>query len=292
LTLWLREQIIVSFFCEPRTYEVMTMLGLLVWFIGYRFHDYLKPKLRLPPLTPSSLTISDIKEKSRASCTTAGIFLAFSAGFLVALLSPELKSVLWPITVLNPLIASFAAVTTLFAFLIVREPRRISAGRPEALKHRPPEKNDDDMTADEEKEMKRIRRRHTWHLSLLFLLLLAVFVFPFVCPNIRAAAVMGFTLAGFFLILASLILLLLSVEFYDTAAGWQANDIIEYRFHTASIASHCYLVGLGLGMVGVSLLFCSLRAKLGCIMAAGVLIVMWSMNQIELTLSDRRPEKA
>jgi hypothetical protein len=264
------------------------MLGLLVWFIGYRFHDYLKPTLRRPPRTPSSLTVKDIKEKARASCATAGIFLAFSAAFLVAVLSSDLRAVLWPISVLNPLIAAFAVVVALLAFLIVREQRRIGAARPEALRSRPPAEAHAALTADEEKNVDRIRRRHNWHLWLWLLLLLAAFVFPFY-TDVRAAAVMGFALAGFFLIVASVILLLFSVEFYDTAAGWQANDSFEYHFHMSSIASHCYLVGLGLGLVGVCLLFCSQHAKLGCIMAAGVLIVLTAMTRVERTLSELRP---
>ncbi len=264
------------------------MLGLLVWFIGYRFHDYLKPTLRRPPRTPSSLTVPDIKEKARASCTTAGIFLAFGAGFLVAVLSSDLRAVLWPISVLNPLIVFFAAVAALLAFLIVREQRRIGAARPEALKNRPPDKAHAALTADEEKDVERLHRRHNWHLWLLLLLLLAAFVSPFLLADIRAEAVMGFALAGFVLIVASVILLLLSVEFYDTAAGWQANDSFEYHFHMASIASHCYLVGLGLSLVGVCLLFCSQHAKLGCIMAAGVLIVLTAMTRVERSLSELR----
>jgi hypothetical protein len=267
----------------------MMMLGLLVWFIGYRFHDYLKPTLRRPPRTPSSLSVPDIKEKARASCTTASIFLAFSAAFLVAVLSSDLRAVLWPISVLNPLTVAFAAIAALLVFLIVREQRRIGAARPEALKNRPPEKAHAALTADEERDVEKIRQRHNWHLWLLLLILLVLFVFPFLRTNMRAAAVMGFALAGFVLIVASLIFLLFSVEFYDTAAGWQANDSFEYHFHMSSIASHCYLVGLGLSLVGVCLLFCSQHARLGCIMAAVVLIALTAMTRVERTLSELRP---
>jgi hypothetical protein len=265
------------------------MLGLLAWFIGYRFHDYLKPSLRRPPRTPSSLTVPDIKEKARASCTTAGIFLAFSAGFLVAVVSSELRAVLWPISVLNPVTAAYAVIAALLTFLIVREQRRIGAARPEALKSRPADKSHAELTVEERKDVDRIRGRHNLHLWFWFLVLFAAFLFPFFYTDIRAAAVMGFALAGFVLIVASLLLLLLSVEFYDTAAGWQANDSFEYHFHMASIASHCYLVGLGLSLVGVCLLFCSLHAKLGCVMAVIVLIVLTAMTKVERTLSELRP---
>src|SRR5258708_5516346 len=63
-------------------------LDAFTWFIGYRFRTCLTPNLKLPSFTPPQ-DVKEIKEKARASSAVAGVFLAFAAAFLVALISTQ-----------------------------------------------------------------------------------------------------------------------------------------------------------------------------------------------------------
>jgi hypothetical protein len=241
--------------------------------VGYRFRDYVTPvKFELPADTPEILKgeegVKEIKEKARASSATAGVFLAFDAGILAALISIEgLNSVLDPLRSPDRTL-TLAVFGVVFPYLMLREQRRISAARAEEKLGRG--------------SVKQLRCKHYWHLALWSVGLIGTFLPLFLNPSARLGPALS--LSGFFLILLSLLLLVLSVEFYDTAGSWQAGDDEVYHFHMASIASHCYLVGLSLGFVGISLLLCRAYPRTGCVIATGVIIALMTMSEIEREL--------
>lgn len=242
-------------------------LRILTFLIGYRFRTFATlEKFNLPDNAPNSLRgeqgTTEIKEKARASSAAAGVFLAVIAAFLAALTSME-----HPDSLLSPLHSRdwkllFALAGVLWPFLIFREERRISAA---------------DVEARGREDQFRLKRR--FFLAAWVVLLIITFVPVFCDPS--AGFGPPLSLSGFALIVISVILLVLSVEFYDSAGSWQAGDDNVYHFHMASIASHCYLMGLSLGLVGISLLFCRSFPRTGCILASVMLAGLIAMTETE-----------
>jgi hypothetical protein len=267
-------------------------LNALTWLIGYRFRIYLRPELRLPFDTPESVKgdvgVKEIKEKARASSAVAGVFLAFSVTFLVALIgTQELGSILKP---LGSDKCTFALVFLGMSlpYLILREERRISAARVEAHEDlaakRATSTGTQQLNGNAQEDAEESRRgRHYVHLAMWSVLCLATLVLGLLFPSGWRLAV-ALPLSGLFLIVASTLLLVLSVEFYDTAGSWQAAKDERYHFHMASIASHCYLFGLSLGLVGVSLSFCGRYPRTGYAITTIVLLTLVAMTEIEREL--------
>jgi hypothetical protein len=234
-------------------------LRVLSCLIAYRFAPYVnKKRFELPPRTPESLKGKDgareIREKARASSALAGVFVGFGAAFLAALISLEhLDSALDPLR--SPESRIFVVLGVVLPYLIFRQERRISAASVEAR-----------------------GKEHDYFLLVVWFVGLIATLLPiFFHPS--AGLGPALSLSGFFLIVFSLLLLVLSVEFYDSAAGWQAGDDEVYHFHMASIVSHCYLMGLSLGMVGIPFLLCRTHPRMGCSIAATVLIFLIAMTE-------------
>jgi uncharacterized membrane protein YeaQ/YmgE (transglycosylase-associated protein family) len=252
------------------------LLKLLCSVVGYRFHDFLFPQLSLPYTRPA-LAAQEIRDKARASSAVAGIFMAFLVGLLAALVASEKFDVIDKAKPFSWMLILVAASGALFPFLTLREERRISAAKWEANAWQVRMgKSDPERDAKE----KGVRQ---WHQVLLvvWMLLYAAVFFASPSPALLARAL---PMSGLFLIVVSLGLLVLSVELYDTAGGWQKLNHIEYHFHMASIASHCYLLGLSATLVGSSLLLCLAHLRAGCLLSVMVLVMLLAMTEIERKL--------
>ena len=248
---------------------------------GYRFRLYLSPTLEMP-YNPS-FDVNEVKEKARASAAVSGIFLAFSAAFLVAVLGKDFADAL---NILNSIALdprkwdglSFfqTGVPALAGIILPLLPllgeRWVSAARWDALK-----------TSTDEKHL-RARRYLVLAISIVMLVAGASFVSLY--PSSRKFAA-SLAFSGVVLIVISLLLLVLSVEFYDTAGGWQSRSNFEYHFHMASIASHCYVLGLSTAVAGIPLLICLNYVRAGCWLAVIVVLALTAMTEIERELSNR-----
>jgi hypothetical protein len=126
----------------------------------------------------------------------------------------------------------------------------------------------------------------------------------------------AFLLSGFALIILSAVLLLFAIEFYDSASGWRGDtseppevgSMTSYRggmqprtspaahapsafhFHLASIASNSTLVGVCLGLVGVSELLYFVDLRLGSVTTCFKLFMLVLMTEVERALWDAKPK--
>ena len=107
------------------------LLQLLCFASGYRFHDFLYPKLRLPYKQPT-LNAKEVREKARASSAVAGLFLAFLLALLGAVGTLDKPDVLDKIQPVTCELVVLAVVGALLPYLALREQRKISAARWEA----------------------------------------------------------------------------------------------------------------------------------------------------------------
>lgn len=276
------------------------LLDILAGVIGYRFRSCLRPEFKLPINAPPSVRgeqgAKEIKEKARASSSVAGVFLGFSAVFLVAIIStPDLSPVLNPLYSPDYTLA-FALLDVALPYLILREERRISAARVEA--EEAALRATVGLTAEKatqwtENEVSRLRRKHYCHLAILSLALAGTLI-PIFLHSFSGHLAPSLPVSGFFLIVLSLLLLIVSVEFYDTASGWQAGNDEIFHFHMASIASHCNLLGFALSAVGISLLLCLKHPRVGSIVTITVLVAVTAITEVERELvglrkTERRP---
>ena len=285
------------------------LLRLLSCLIGYRFHDYLSPMIL--PYEQKGLDAKEVRDKSRASTAVAGIFVAFVVGLLAAFATiaaehpEEVLGKLLPCTLLHVL--GIAAGTGL-PYLILWSERKISAAHAEAkalyreVANPPnpacssgvPNPCDEGTGKDKQKEEQirdeKEKRQDVYGTVQTCLILLSV-GFLIACTS-REILLHALAPAGLILAFTSLLLLVLSVEFYDTAGGWMGFNDIAYHFHMASLASHCYLMGLSLTLLGSSLLLCLVFPILGCVVTAIVLAVLLAMTKIERRLFDLRSESA
>jgi hypothetical protein len=115
-----------------------------------------------------------------------------------------------------------------------------------------------------------------WLCFDLFLYLLAPSIWPTKGLLLRWA----FLLSGFFLISLSVLFLLFSVEFYDSASSWRGKDA-ALHFHLASIAATSYLFGISFALVGASLLLCMRVFWVGRIATVGTLMAVTAMSEIQ-----------
>ena len=181
-------------------------LKILMFLMAYRFRTYATmEKFSLPDNAPESLKglqgAKEIKEKARSSAAAAGVFLAVIAASLAALTTvgrPDslliyLHSYDWTLLLALP--------GLLLPYLIFREERRIGAASVEAV-----------GTGHA------FRRKHRFHLIIWCVLLIGTFAFVFYDPT--AGFGPALSISGFLLIVLSVLLLVLSVEFYDAAGSW------------------------------------------------------------------------
>ena len=249
---------------------------------GYRYRAYLFPRLEMP--YKPDFELNQVQEKARASAAVSGIFLGFGAAFLVTILGKDfagaldiLHSITLDYRVWEKLIFFQTGVPALAGIILpvlpLLQERYISAARWDAKK------------MCKEKEQLEARR----YLLLTFWIVICIVGAAFVSfyPSAGKLAA-GLAFSGVALIVVSLLLLVLSVEFYDTAGGWQFNNNCEYHFHMASVASHCYVLGLSSGVVGISLLFCLNHVRAGCCLAIIVVLALTAMTEVERAFSNLR----
>ncbi len=256
------------------------LLKLLCLLVGYRFHDFLYPRLRLPYPQPN-LNAKEIREKARASAAVAGIFLAFLLALLAALAAAD-KDVLSSVMPATWEVLITGLLGTLLPYLALREQRKISAARWESVAWQSTNRKSD---VEREKKEHNLRIGHRALLVAWFVLYIAIFFIP----AWQAILSRALTLSGLLLGAGSLLFLVLSVELYDTAGGWQRLNNVPYHFHMASLASHCYLLGLSMALVGFSLLLCSAHLRTGYWLSVVILGVLIAMTEIERELYNLAP---
>jgi hypothetical protein len=229
------------------------MVRTMCFLVGYRFHDFMHP-LRIPYV--HSLTAKEIREKARASAAVAGIFLAFLVALLGALVAAEGKDVIEKIKPASLGLVITGILGALLPYFTLRAERKISAAPWEAQAWR----ERTGRTDAEQRQKERLLRAMHNVLLLVWLVVYLLFFFVPPFPSMRAS---GLALSGLFLVIGSLVFLVFSVELYDTAGGWQRLNDTAYHFHVASLASHCYLLGLSTTLVGFSLLLCLTHLRTG-----------------------------
>lgn len=205
------------------------------------------PSFDLKDLKDLKEAMKEVKEKARASATVSGIFLAFSASFFVVVLGKDFANALdilclitpgkWDwLTFLRTGVPALAGI--MLPVLTLLSERWVSAARYDTLK--------------KSETRNRLRARRYLILALLIVILLVGAFCVARHPSVESGHSLAFS--GVALIFISLLLLVLSVEFYDSAGGFSSNleYNLAYHFHMANIASHCYVLGLSTGVVGIS----------------------------------------
>jgi hypothetical protein len=255
---------------------VALSLKTLCFVSGYRFHNFLHPKLRLPYSQPT-LNAKEVRDKARASSAVAGLFLAFLLALLAALATIEKKDVLDNIQPVNCELGIIAVVGALLPYLSLREQRKISAANWEAKSW---QERAARTARERQQREKTLRVLHRALLALWFLLYIALFI----AHRCEASFSRALALSGLLLVLGSLLFLISSVELYDTAGGLQKLENTEYHFHMASLASHCYLLGFSMGLVGFCLLLCIPHPRAGYYLSLVALVFLVAMTEAEREL--------
>jgi hypothetical protein len=237
--------------------------------IAYRFYEQLGPPLRLYKPYEGKLSNEQIQEKAKASLATSGVFFAFSVAILAALIT--VKEFRDSLTNVWGGLRSWQgflgfSLNIIFPYWLIWQERFISAVS-----------SLENLRGKTRSQIRSRRYRYLW--PALFFSLLIPAAFPLIFRPSRGDV---FVLSGFSLIILSAFFLLLSLEFYDYAAGWRQGE--EFRFHLASMASHSMSFGVSLAMVGVSLLICLLNFSMGRIVTCTSLIVVFAMPEIERQL--------
>jgi hypothetical protein len=284
------------------------LLRVLCRLVGYRFHDYLSPMCL--PYRQDELSPEEVRNKARASAGVVGIFLAFVVGLIAAFVAiaaehPEVSGALLP---RNPSQVFGIVAGTVLPYLILWSERKIGAASHEAKAYcqriaklaksaaaanpgaaiaQPADgemAGEANEVSNEEIRQEKARRRDLY-VTVQVCLILFSFSLLITCTS-RELLAHALAPAGLVLVFCSLLLLVLSVEFYDTAGGWLRLQDAPYHFHMASVASHCYLMGLPLALIGSSLLLCLPFPIMGFVVTAITLAVLVAMTKIERELFD------
>jgi len=265
---------------NPRGYWLGTLcLHAYAWFIGYRFQKALAAPLN-PPKDWKALGPDDVQEKARSSLASSAALLGFSIAVIAALVGADrarerLQEYGSPLSLQ---IVGCVVGTLVLLYSVIRLERYISKGSV-------------DRTEDEKRGLRTIGYAF---LSIPACLSFILFLGPSIWPSEEAwlrdwlPMRKVFPLSGCVLIVSSACLLLLSLNFYDSASGWRRSNDAGWLFHIASIASASYVLGLSLALIGVSLLLCLLSFRGGCAATFGSLFVVVAMIEIERNLGDRR----
>lgn len=246
-----------------------------LWFYAYltcyRYRNSLNP-LSIPEDYPS-LTSSAIQEKAKASLVTAGVFFGFSVAVLTGVLGTGALKDSWTTAAKSLSVRSFAfhAFTSfLLPYLAIWFDRFISS------------------TPSDRGHPSRRWRQWMYRISFTFAFCFFI-VYPLFCPRKSQAQTSTAPLSGLALTLTSAVVLLFSLELYDTCIGWKHADDREYLFHLANLASHSYVVGLFAALVGVSELFFLLDPWIGRVVTLTTLMACFGLSQIERGLYGLQP---
>ena len=251
------------------------LLSFYAWLIGYRFTEHLGKTLSVPKYY-DKLEIDKIRDKAGTSLNAAGVLLAFGIGVLAVVMGSHgygqtiIRSLQSGWHVRIDCIAVF-----ILLYLAIRQERILSRNG-----------------------QKRFR-----YIVLIFLLAVCVFVFlvgpywfqpecallgPFVS---RAPLEAALPLAGFFLIIVSVLFQVFALEFYDSASGWRGGEEEKgraLRFHLAGIASHSFLFGVSFALLGASLLLSKIHFWIGSLTTLLALFVLVGMTEVERELWRRK----
>lgn len=246
------------------------LLWLFGWLTGYRFRKFLGETLTVPDYY-EDLCVEKIRSKSTASLAAAGVFLSFSIAVLAAVMaSKEYSETLVGSMQAGCNVWVSSAGIAIFLWFVIRQERVLSASGKKTIDY----------------------------LILCLLLAASVVVFvvgpktavfdPFFSQSVLSAA---FPLAGFLVMIGSILFQVISLEFYDSASGWRGTDKDagrNLRFHLASLASHAFLFGLCFAVLGTFLLLSRVHFWTGSV---ATLVALWSlvaMTEIERELWTRK----
>ena len=244
------------------------LLVLYCVFTNYRYRRFLAKGL---PIS-EKVTSEEIRAKAASSLTSVSTFLGFVIAVITWLGTQEFgtfSDLLKSEEARNQLICYTALAFTLpySGFWLQRYISAVS-----------PEKNSDLI------QNSKTRR---WPLLLLILSLAASLFLFLGVPAIWQSTVFkpAFSLAGIIMIALAVALLVLALEFYDSAAGWSGDRGLH--FHLANIASNSYSLGVSLALMGSSLcVFVSKYYLTGQMLAAGTLLLLIAITEIERALKD------
>lgn len=144
------------------------------------------------------------------------------------------------------------------------------------------EREDEAKDREEEAKVRRERSRIFW---IIFLLTLAFFLTPlwYEAPigSRRSALFLSSALeiSGLISLGLSLLFLFFSLELYDSASGWRGGP--RLHFHLAGVASHSFLFGATLALVGLSLSFTFVNEAIGRILVSVSLLTTVLLTEIE-----------
>ena len=243
--------------------------------IGYRFLEWLKDPLEIPPFY-ATLDAELIRAKAATSLNAAGMFLAFSIAVLVAVMSSENYGK----TLIDALRGGWhstrgAVFAAAILYLVVRQERIISAEGKKGW-------------------------RYFFLVCFLGASLLAFLIGPLesrmgnpVFDDLFSPTVLrpAFTLAGFVLIMESALFQVFAAELYDSAAGWRGGNKqagIKLRFHLAGLASHSFFFGLSFALLGASLLLTQMHFWIGSCLSLVALFALVAVTEIERELWTRK----
>jgi hypothetical protein len=279
---------------QDNSKKVKALLWIYVRLICYRFRGCLEGKLSLPShLEGKENLLESVQEKAKASLTTVGVVFGFSIAVLAAMLgSQEIRKSLND-SLHGPRLREtlvFIFISVALPYLTIWQERFISAASVESA--RPENKSEEGKRKKGGKTKGVIEKRRS-RSPMLYIWLIASLVFfivlPYFLDSQRPIFYGAFTLSGVVLILLSTFFLLISLNFYDSATGWRSGEEVEWRLHLATIASHSYVLGVSLTIVGFSLLLCFLSFWFGRVVTFVSISVIIMMIKMERNLWDLRP---
>jgi hypothetical protein len=236
--------------------------------IGYRFTSDLTRPLRLPTFY-KKLPVHEIQEKARESAAVSGVFFAFSTAALIFAMDKYSRTFVSDLLDWRLSVASLALIVSLL-YLVVRQERILSGpGRKIS--------------------------------GYVVIVLLTASIFAFLIGPVRFQSGSSFITrmlsrdglqsaflpAGFLLTILSVLFQLFSIEYYDSASGWRGGAETEgltLRFHLAGLASHCFLFGVSLALLGVSLLLSEINFWAASVVTVVVLVALVFMTEVERAL--------
>jgi hypothetical protein len=252
------------------------ILRFYTFLIGYRFKRALNDRV-IPEHYKESPDNATIRAKATASLASVAIFLGLAVASLAAIIAANdhLREAVkggWRTSAIG-------AVVVLTLYFNVRQERVLSS----------------------EYQEKKAR-----DYPLLWLLLLSnsvlLLIWPLACREnsqllfCEELAPSKFphamALAGLAMIVASVLFQVFAAEFYDSAAGWRGGEKEggrTLRFHLASLASHSFLIGIGLAILGVMLLLSYINVWIASVASLGSLYAIIGLTEIERALWHGHP---
>lgn len=235
-----------------------------------------------------------MRAKAGASIASAGVLFGLVAAALAAVAASEdaRKEFRCALDALRAVslygwLGVFLAVA--LPYFVVWQERFISKASVRCKAKEENEKEDEDEDEEQAKlreEEAKLRQKRTWILWIFAILpALAFFLTPLAYQPPPGSRLSGLFLSsalevsGLISLLLSILFLFFSLELYDSASGWRGGP--KLHFHLAGVASHSFLFGATLALVGLSLLFTFLNESVGRIVVSVSLLATVSVTEIE-----------